>query len=239
MHVPWSRYGLSLFLGTFAAIGAGTTSLYAAGWPQAMFAWQVGFSLLLIYGLTALIIWPLQRRSSRFSVLVKAMTLFAATGTLFALGLPTFFVVPIWTLSGAFMATVWFAACLLNAYFAHHVYINQWAKRGEMLKKKSIKGSKIELNKFTRLLRFDPPSVIYFKPVAFNVALGVFLILSMLIGLNLRKVFPVFSAFAWGIPALFAASWIVQPLILAFHQIRAISALEKECGVLLVASDTE
>jgi hypothetical protein len=62
-------------------------------------------------------------------------------------------------------------------------------------------------------------------------ALSVFLVLSMIIGLNLRSVFPFFSVCAWGIPCVIGASTLVQMVAMRVAQAVKVAELEKELGV--------
>lgn len=61
-------------------------------------------------------------------------------------------------------------------------------------------------------------------------ALCVFLILSMIIGLNLRHLFPFFSVFAWGIPCVIGASTLVQIVAMRIAQAVKVVELEKKLG---------
>jgi hypothetical protein len=60
------------------------------------------------------------------------------------------------------------------------------------------------------------------------VSLG--LILSMVIGLNLRNVYPVFSAFSWGIPALTLSTVLLQMAFIRILLAMKLRDLEKCSG---------
>jgi hypothetical protein len=57
------------------------------------------------------------------------------------------------------------------------------------------------------------------------------MVISMMAGLNLRKIFPVFSAFAWGIPCIFVSSFFVQLMSGSLAQVLKVVELEKEMGL--------
>jgi hypothetical protein len=56
------------------------------------------------------------------------------------------------------------------------------------------------------------------------------MILSMLLGLNLRNAFPIFSVLAWGIPASIIISTLVQMMGLGVAQVVRLAELEKKIG---------
>jgi hypothetical protein len=72
-----------------------------------------------------------------------------------------------------------------------------------------------------------PPGV----PVWMERMLTVLLVLSMIVGLNLRKVYPIFSIFAWGIPCIIASSTLVQIMAVNIMQAVKVMQLEKAMGV--------
>jgi hypothetical protein len=69
---------------------------------------------------------------------------------------------------------------------------------------------------------FLPPRLEFLSGM---VSLG--LILSMIIGLNLRNVYPVFSAFSWGIPALTLSTVLLQMAFLRILLAMKLRYLEK------------
>jgi hypothetical protein len=56
------------------------------------------------------------------------------------------------------------------------------------------------------------------------------LIISMLVGASMRKLFPEFAALAWGLPALLLLSWTAQTVVLSALQANAVSRYEKSTG---------
>jgi hypothetical protein len=68
-------------------------------------------------------------------------------------------------------------------------------------------------------------------PVWTDRVLTVLLVISMIVGLNLRKVYPVFSVFAWGIPCIIASAALIQITTVNVMQALKVIALEKTMGV--------
>lgn len=68
-------------------------------------------------------------------------------------------------------------------------------------------------------------------PVWVDRVLTVLLVISMLVGLNLRKVYPILSIFAWGIPCIVASAALIQITAVNVMQALKVMELEKTMGV--------
>jgi hypothetical protein len=60
--------------------------------------------------------------------------------------------------------------------------------------------------------------------------LSVFLILSMMLGLNFRRMYPSLSVFAWGIPCIILSSTLIQMMAMNIAQALKVVELEAEMG---------
>lgn len=60
---------------------------------------------------------------------------------------------------------------------------------------------------------------------------SLFMVVSMLTGLCLRKPFPVFSVFAWGVPCIFVSSFCVQITTICLAQALKVAELEEHMGL--------
>lgn len=67
-------------------------------------------------------------------------------------------------------------------------------------------------------------------PDRWTPVLAVLMLVSMLLGLNLRKAFPIFSVFAWGIPSAIVVSVIVQLIVFRLAQAKKVTEIEKANG---------
>jgi len=92
--------------------------------------------------------------------------------------------------------------------------------------KKTIAWEKILLS-----LRQEPNLYIPGLPSRFSTAGGVLLAIFMLIGLNFRSAFPVFSAFAWGIPSAVATSFIFQLIGQKMGEARKVKEIQSELKI--------
>lgn len=70
--------------------------------------------------------------------------------------------------------------------------------------------STLDIEPMIRSLHIQADLFLPFRSEAVKASVSVGLFLSMIVGLNLRKIYPEFSSFAWGIPALTMSAVCVQ-----------------------------
>jgi hypothetical protein len=102
--------------------------------------------------------------------------------------------------------------CLLNFSKGKNDFVHKWSAGSDLLrvgKLDPMKGT-IAWGKIVLSLKHEPNLYIPGLPSKFSNAVGVSLVICMLIGLNFRATFPVFSAFAWGIPSAVITSFFFQ-----------------------------
>jgi hypothetical protein len=73
-------------------------------------------------------------------------------------------------------------------------------------------------------------------PRRWTPVISICLITSMLIGLNLRSIFPIFSVFAWGIPSLIITSFFFQLGGYIVMQAVKIRVFEKKRGITVMSA---
>lgn len=229
MNFKWSGFWLGCALFAIGVIGGGAVSWTVAGWPGAFFAWKLGFCFLILRTIVAAVIWQLGRSNIRYffysrAVLIIDMSMFLVGG-----GFPVFFIIPIWTVLGFILL----AACLLSAgihtYLSVRHFNSQWKSTGESAIEKSVKGDRFDADKFTKHLDLSPP-LFDMRNELLGFAFKAALIISMLVGLSMRKLFPEFAALAWGLPALLLLSWTAQAVVGFVLQANAVTRYEKRTG---------
>ena len=236
---PWSYYWLGVALTCVAATGAGAISHMFAGWPGAKHSWIIGFSLALIYAIGSGIIWYKQRDSVRYSFYAAAFMGVVLMLFMLALALPIFYVMPISTVAGAVLLASFIITIVIHQYMAYRYFNEYWDKVGRIAQEKSVKNNKFSMDFFRK--KFDPygaPSIIEFSPYIVSLSFNILLVLSLLVGLSLRKPFPIFSGFAWAIPSMIAVAVIAQAILIQILGAQRLSALEKILGIQLKTDDT-
>jgi len=108
----------------------------------------------------------------------------------------------------------------------------QWERQAPSIEKTLKKNSPaLEWEEVGKILALSVSMHIPGVPKMLEPVLSVLFAVSMIAGLNLRKIFPIFSMFAWGIPCVVASSMLVQMIAFNFLQGAKIRKLEKERGI--------
>ena len=118
---------------------------------------------------------------------------------------------------------------------AYRYFNEQWDKIGNKVLEKSVKNNKFDMDFFRK--KFDTagaPNITDVEPFIVGLALKILLILSLLVGLNLRSVYPTFSGFAWAIPSMIGVAVAAQITLMQILRAHRISALEKKLGISLM-----
>lgn len=120
--------------------------------------------------------------------------------------------------------------CNVIVGFRH--FEKRWAEKSLTVEKfVNKKDMTIDWHKISKSLHLSVSVRIPGMPLWTEPILYIAIILSMIAGLNLRKVFPVFSVFAWGIPCVIASSAIIQMIAINFAQAYKLVDLEKKMGL--------
>lgn len=222
------------------AIGGGAMSRVSSGWEAARFAWEVGFVFFCIYFCIVTLLWPLQKKSVRYTVLSGATFAMSLLIFISSFILPAYFLIPIWSVLGACFTVFWvgitiFQCCRVSKYFAR-----QWRNNGHKAIEKSFKADIFNLDIFNKHLSLDPPDILSAenennKNFIVSYAVKASVILLILIGFNLRNIFPIFSVFAYAIPMCLISTWMFQMLVIAYHYFQIFIDLEKQRGQAIVA----
>ncbi|GAB3375723.1 hypothetical protein GCM10027317_16700 [Massilia agri] len=93
-----------------------------------------------------------------------------------------------------------------------------------------VKGT-IAWEKVLLSLKLEPDLYIPGLPRRLSTVAGVLLVGFMLIGLNFRMAFPVFSAFAWGIPSAVITAFVFQLIGQKMGEARKVREIQAELMV--------
>ncbi|MFC5458395.1 hypothetical protein [Massilia niabensis] len=127
----------------------------------------------------------------------------------------------------AFALLLFFA----NAFKGLRSFEESWKKKSPSVNKYYKARERIlDWEKLVGSLHLSTSFFIPGAPKWVEPVLSLLLILSMIAGLNLRKVFPVFSIFAWGIPCVIGSSALIQIIAMRVAQAIKVAEIEKEIG---------
>lgn len=100
------------------------------------------------------------------------------------------------------------------------------------IKKLGMVGNVVNWDGLIRFMRIEADLYIPGFSQGMSVIISILMLVSMLIGLNLRHVFPTFSAFAWGIPSALTVAFLFQLIGFNLAQAGKVRMLEKEYQVI-------
>jgi hypothetical protein len=125
-----------------------------------------------------------------------------------------------------------FTLCISNAAESNFKFKRKWIEVGQVSFASyfnEVAGT-IDWNKVIGPMKLSVTLHIPGLPASATPVFSAAMILSMLLGLNLRNTFPIFSIFAWGIPVSIIISTLVQMMGLGVAQVARLTELEKEIG---------
>ena len=113
--------------------------------------------------------------------------------------------------------------------------IKQWLAIGQALFKTEIDKKKQEVDWDTIVRKMGISNGLFIPcvPKKWNSAVSIILIFLMIVGLNLRAIYPIFSVFAWGIPATVVSSFFFQMVSYYFAQASIIKKIETSKKIIL------
>lgn len=121
---------------------------------------------------------------------------------------------------------------IANILEAFRRFSLKWAERGEQIFAKEYKHEHATVNWYQVTKSLDLTGVIFIPGLPQRLVWlpSLLIIPSMLAGLSLRNVYPIFSIFAWGIPTLLIVSFFFQMIAYNLAQAAVVRKLEKKVG---------
>ena len=108
----------------------------------------------------------------------------------------------------------------------------KWIERKPfLLENFNLQNQTLDWDKFLGSFRLSYSFLPSAFPVWIERSLTVALVVSMIIGLSLRKMYPVVCVFLWGVPCIIASATLVQIIIINFVQSLKVVGLEKTIGM--------
>ena len=107
----------------------------------------------------------------------------------------------------------------------------RWCEKTPAVKKYyDFSRKSLDWNKIARSLHLSVSLYIPGVSPRITPILSVVLIVSMVLGLNFRKIYPSLSVFAWGIPCIILSSMLIQMIAMNIAQALKVVELEAEMG---------
>lgn len=178
----------------------------------------------------AIISYTFSKNSVRYQMYYAAAISAGFAWLMLSLLLPLFWVTTIHIYVKISLIFLILFLCIFNVYRAYRNFDLKWRATGAGLFARFFdsKDGFINWQKVNRPLNLYTTLYIPGIPERFYPIIAALCIVSMLLGLNLRTPYPIFSIFAWGIPSGLIVSGLFEMIGLCFAQASKISELERE-----------
>lgn len=119
--------------------------------------------------------------------------------------------------------------CVDSILKAKRQFQNRWGTETEraLTIHYNVRKGTVDWSRVLRAMKLTAVLKVPGIPESMTAFISLVMILSMLAGLSLRSIFPVFSLFAWGVPACLAISIFMQLIGFGVAQIMKLIELEK------------
>ncbi len=223
-----------IYMSAFLCVGGGAggwgITYQLAGHEAALSFLKYGAAIVL--GLLAVQIILSYKSKNRTLYLIMFNIAFALALAWFmsCLILPVLWVSTIDAPSKLLLGFIAIVLYYLNIIKGVRIFRSRWAQMGDDLLKKfyDTRNHSIDWDELVSRLRMSVSIYIPGFSTKFLPALYVILVVSMLIGLSLRKIYPTFSIFAWGVPGVLVVSLFMQMIGLAVGQLLELKEIEKK-----------
>lgn len=225
-----------VFMSAFLIIGS-----TIGGWAltQKIADAEAAYSFLVVGGGAVSFVLVLQlifyfpgKKRLLYQILFAISYTASAVWFLMCLFLPLFWVGTISVYTKLFIVLVMIPLCACNYMLAIRQFSRKWKEKGEenFAKFYDANNCLLDWQKVVSPMKLRADLYLPGIPSRATPTISAIMTLSMLLGLNLRKVFPIFSVFAWGIPCAVGISILVQMAGLWIAQLSKIRELEKATG---------
>ncbi|MCC2971633.1 hypothetical protein [Massilia sp. IC2-476] len=155
---------------------------------------------------------------------------FGVLWLMMCLVLPIFWAGSIGVIGKSILCLFSFVVFYANVAEGVSKFREQWGQKGERILDRHYKAGQgvIDWNKIIGSLKLSASIYIPGIPAKMDPVVSTSLVISMLAGFTLRKVFPIASIFAWSIPSLIVIATILQIVGIAIGQLSVLSELERK-----------
>lgn len=231
MESPLRFFFALLIIALSSVAGGGVLAYALAGREAGLEFIIIGLAVVVVVSIFQILLLRHAANRMAFWMLLYAAGLLNVAWAFAAASVPLFWVFSLTSWQSITLAICFFFALLSGYYrFSGH-FQARWQHGGVEKVRATIIDSAGELHfKIITDLKIFPGSFLpaYFKKVD-SIVLGLSVI-SIIVGMNLRKVFPVYSALAWGIPALFFCAYMICASGSLVSVAKELFRLEKELG---------
>lgn len=232
--------GLSAVLALLGTLTSYLITDKVAGSAAAIRAVHVGLIWTIIGTLTLLLAWLYSgRRAIWYQLYDGFLIFFGANSLLLAIAFPLFLTYGLTSSVGTGLAIYAIALFSYQSWRAHRNFQDRWLLNKDRAFAKALNKESKQMNTdvFVHFLNLEVELLLPWKLSRFGFLILGLMLISMVTGLNLRKVFPLFSIFAYGIPALTFLSVSTQIVLFRVLIAFKLIGIEREIGAVLAPTE--
>jgi len=229
---------LSLFILIIATLGgtAITSKLGANGEAGSYFRFSALVAMAIM--VCQSVIYTLSGNSVFLKILYRASMCLPIIWGFLCIILPVLWIHTIDVSIKYFLCLLFFYLSAGNFKYGTRLLHEKWEKDGEQRFEQLLmpRNNRIDWAEMSKFMAVPHDLYIPGVPQTWTPVVGTCLIISMLAGLNLRSIFPIFSIFAWGIPAIITTSFVFQLGGYIIMQAVKIKAIEAKRGIKIMSA---
>lgn len=232
---------ISFFLLLFSTVGGALLASRLAGGNAgygSIVLGTIGASLIFLMQVA---LYRMIHNSLLYAIVFGAALLLTLAWIMFCLFMPILWMDSLPVYAKTFVVCILLLLSVLNFLKGRSEFLRSWSSRPDRLRLGNldpIKGT-IAWEKVVLSLKQEPDLYIPGLPRRLSTVAGVLLVVFMLIGLNFRTTFPVFSAFAWGIPSAVMTAFVFQLIGQKMGEARKVREIQAELMVELRSASGE
>lgn len=199
-----------------------------AGNDAAQSFFYIFITIVLVLPALQAALWRAGRKRLIFQIACRLTLLFTIIWFLSSLILPVFWMPNVLIEAKYAIAGSFVIISLWNVRFGFFNFKSKWSKFGRKIFDQSYKNdaSMVDWSELLKSLKLSSAHIIPGIPEQLNAVITVAILVFMVLGLNLRNSFPVFSIFAWGLPATILAAYCMYPIGIGIAEIAKVRELE-------------
>jgi len=200
---------------------------------------RVGSILQVIIFMLQVFFYSRARRELLFQLYYFSSCSLTMVWTTLSLSLPIFWIDFVEFKVKLILTFTFLILFFVNFRYAINYIAKQWvnigAKKFEKIAKNS--GKSVAWNEVATSMNIMPIIYVPAMPQKWSPIFGACLVVSMIMGLNLRVAYPIFAIFATGIPCIICASFFIQVSGYYLKQASIVKSIEKERQIKIITND--
>lgn len=233
-HISHKTLGVALSLLMIGTVGGWAIVSKMAGDEAAFSFLIIGSWVQVVLSLLQLFIFFVMRKRIFLQLIFLASCGLSLVWFLFSMVSPVFWISAVDDKVKLLLLTVLVILSVTNILEAFRKFDKRWNGLDAEVRAKRLGmvGDTINWDKLIISMRLDVDLYIPGFSQSVSLSISILMLVFMIIGFILRHVFPLFSAFAWGIPSALIVAFLFQAIGFNLAQAGKVRTMEKEYKVI-------